>query len=141
MPLAAHAKGAIEGDFIKDLKAAVANYKANEEGDAEIYKPKARIDGAGSKSSKVLMYMNDPGPQSAGDYVDAMFFRSQTGDVLAAEQFRATGKSYSEPVEGIKGKAVEPKFVARFDAGTGPVRPIIHTNKGYVWEGKAVVVK
>lgn len=73
--------------------------------------------------------------------VDAMWFRDEFGNVLAANQYRSTGKSYTEPVDGVKGKSIEPSFKARVDAGTGAVYPFIHTAKGFVWEGKAVVVK
>jgi len=141
LPLAAQAKGAIEGDFIKDLPSAVAKYSVNEEGDAAVYKPKARIEAAGSKSSKVKMYMPDPGPLSNGDFVDAMWFRDSTGKVLGAEQYRSTGKSFTEPVEGVKGKSIEPSFQARVDAGAGTIFPVIHSAKGSVWEGKPIVVK
>ena len=83
VPFAASAVGAAndESGFIKDIARVAYGYAANPEGDAAIYTPKARIDGAGSKSSKLLMKMPDPGPLSAGDYVDVMFFKSQTGEV------------------------------------------------------------
>ena len=78
---------------------------------------------------------------AVGDYVDVMFFRDDFGAVLAACQYRDTGKSFTEPVEGIKGKSIEPKFLARVDAGAGAVYPVVHTAKGYVWQGKPVTVK
>ena len=96
---------------------------------------------AGSKSSLILMKMPDPGPLSNRDYVDVMFFRDSAGKVLAAQQYRSTGKSYTEPVDGIQGKAIEPKFLARVEAGTGDVFPCVHCASGAVWEGKPVKVK
>ena len=45
VPFAAHAKGVVEGDFIKDINAAANGFKDNPVGDAAIYTPKARIDG------------------------------------------------------------------------------------------------
>lgn len=63
---AANAKGADgnESGFIKDIIKEAGGYKLNEEGDAKIYTPKIRVDGAGSKSSLLLMKMPDPGPLS-----------------------------------------------------------------------------
>lgn len=113
----------------------------NLEGDGKLYTPKARIDGAGSKSSKVLMYMPEPGPQSTGDYINAMWFRDANGFVFDAASFKASGKSNKDPVDGVQGKPIEPKFFTRIDAGTGTVVPMVHSYKGYVWEGKPLFVK
>jgi len=145
-PVAAHAAGAIEdGGFDKRIEQTCEGYSRlpsiNSQGESSVYKPRARIDGAGSKSSLISVRMPDPGPLSNNDYVDAMWFRDEFGNVLAANQYRSTGKSYTEPVDGVKGKSIEPSFKARVDAGTGAVYPFIHTAKGFVWEGKAVVVK
>jgi len=87
------------------------------------------------------MKMPDPGPSTQGDYVDVMFFRDERGKVLAAQQYRDSGKSYSEPVEGIKGKRIEPKFSTRIESGTGDVFPVVHCASGAVWVGKPVNVK
>ena len=45
VPFAAHAKGIVEGSFIKDIVEAARGFKDNPVGDAAIYTPKARIDG------------------------------------------------------------------------------------------------
>ena len=87
------------------------------------------------------MSLPDPGPLSARDYVDAMWFRSEKGEVLAAGEFRSDGKVVKEQVDGVKKAAVEPKFQARIDAGMGAVYPMIHSKMGFVYEGAPVVIK
>lgn len=141
IPRVAHGKGTTGNDFIQDLSGVVSGYEKNEEGDAKIYTPKARVDGAGSKSSLLLVYSPTPGPISNEDFVDALWLKDERGLVLASEQFRSNGKSYSDPGEAGTTKSIEPKFTARVDAGTGKVYPFMHTHKGFVWEGKPVVVK
>jgi len=135
----------MEPSFDKRIEQTCAGYSRspsiNTEGDSSVYKPRARIDGAGSKSSLISVRMPEPGPLSNDDYVDAIWLRDELGNVLAATQYRSTGKSYTEPVDGVKGKAIEPSFKARVEAGTGAVYPFIHSAKGYVWKGKAVTVK
>ena len=128
----------------RDVFADAAKYSAgtiNSEGDAAVYTPKARVEAGGSKSTRLTIKMPDPGPLSARDYVDVMYFRDAKGSILAAGEFRADGKGIKEQVEGIKTASVEPKYQARIDAGSGDVYPCIHSSKGYVWEGAPIFVK
>ena len=127
----------------RDVFADAAKYSSgtiNTDGDAAVYTPKALVEAGGSKSTRLKMKMPDPGPLSARDYIDVMYFRDERGSILAAAEFRADGKGIKEQVEGIKTASVEPKFQARIDAGTGTVYPGVHSSKGYVWEGKPIVV-
>jgi len=120
----------------------VSSYsKGSEGGDAAVYTPKARIEAGGAKSTRLIMSLPSPGPLSARDYIDAMWFEDSKGTVLAAGEFRADGKGIKEQVSGIAAAPVEPKYQARIDAGTGDVFPVVHSNKGFVWKGKPVFVK
>ena len=103
--------------------------------------PKAKIETAGAKSARIAVSMPSPGPLSNKDYVDVMWLRDSRGTVLAAGEFRANGKGIKEQASGVAEAPVEPKFVARADSGTGDVFPVVHTKKGYVWEGAPVFVK
>ena len=77
IPRVAHGKGTTGNDFIQDLSGVVSGYEKNEEGDAKIYTPKARVDGAGSKSSLLLVYSPTPGPISNEDFVDALWLKDE----------------------------------------------------------------
>jgi hypothetical protein len=128
----------------QELLTDVAQYaimQANTDGDAALYTPKSKIESSGQKSARVIMSMPSPGPLTAGDYVDVMWFETSSGAILGAGKFRDNGKGFNEPVEGVKSAPVEPKFQFRVNAGTGGVVPCIHTSKGFVWRGKGIVVK
>jgi hypothetical protein len=125
----------LASEYVKQAK--------NSEGDPALFTPKAVIEGAGVKSSLVKVKMPDPGPLTAGDYVDTIYLRTSFGKIIDAAGFRSSGVGITEPVAGDASKVVpkEPQWKCRVEAGTGEVIPGIHTSKGLVWEGKPVFIK
>ena len=143
LPHAARAAPYSAEDPLKNASEYVGSQSKNSEGDAAVFTPKAVIEGAGVKSSLVKVKMPDPGPLTAGDYVDTIYLRTSFGKIIDAAGFRSSGVGITEPVAGDASKVVpkEPQWKCRVEAGTGEVIPGIHTSKGLVWEGKPVFIK
>ena len=126
----------------KDYAASYDSGAKNVNGDKTLYTPKAKVLAKGTTSSKVMVTMPSPGPLSADDYIDCMWVRDvRTGTVYEADFYYPNGQVKTKGRSGAPsdGSApVEPTFVARVPGGAS-IAPVVHSAKGYVWEGAPVL--
>ncbi len=107
---------------------------------AEKYTPKLVVEAAGMSSTRVLIKMPSPGPNSNGDYVDCLWISdSKSGEVLAAQLFKPSGKPQTAQASAEASTQVEPSFAPRVPSGATIV-PCAHAAKGGTFFGPPMTI-